>query len=167
MKECSQFHKNQSKCWAKEDGGGGTFRSVKEGERDTYWIQCKVCLALLYHPPKSATNKLNRHSEKCSDNAAQSHGVNAAAPGPSPLLSKKQFTSSSVDYVVASGVSFNQLKGPEYECLIDDAMALARQDKSLQAKDIIPDPSTVSRNISLKADRARLEIFPDVCKRAY
>lgn len=162
-KEGTKKHPVVSKLWA-GGPGNGTFRVMSETgtDRELPWVQCKVCLMIEPHSKNSSTNKLNRHSKKCSTTCQPpTQGILDKA-GPSNPTPKQSFVEATVDFVCSSGVAFNALSGPHFEQLIDAAMLIARQNPGFTTKDIIPHPTTIARNVKLSADRARLEIMPDI-----
>lgn len=140
--------------------------AVIDGDRRTLpYVQCSKCLHLLsYDSKRGGTSHLWRHADLCAAPASATPSVTSFFKHMSvPLAAKQKISDKCVEFVCKDIRPFEVVSGEGFIRLAESLIMVGVKYGQVPATDVLPHPTTVSRQVSLKAaDLKANVVIPDI-----
>ena len=124
---------------------------------------CKACKKVLgYESRKLGTSSLKKHLESCPGQRAVTavdRFVNKGLLPPS-RQDKDDITKLAVEFVALDVRSFETVNGPGFKAIAQGLIDVGARSGRVDAVKLLPDPTTVSRNLTKNADDVREKLIP-------
>ena len=126
------------------------------------FARCQNCGEITAYVFGSSTNNLLRHKLKCqpSPTSPSFRHPRATPEVPVSPLAKADFKDALIEFCVGDICPFALTQGPFFQNVIQNAVDIGAQHGRVDACNLIPAASTISRNIKTKAKEARELIRP-------
>ncbi|CAF1460760.1 unnamed protein product [Rotaria sordida] len=146
---------NMSKCWSQ-------FSQIYIANIKQDFIICDSCKSILVYKSSTGSGCMISHSRSCqtkekhSDSSDQQRKINhyykltSSGKNNVPKRIKNGITSACVEFVVQDGRAFHLLEGSGFVRLakqLFNAGKLMSSTTTIEIEDLLPDPTTISRNI--------------------
>lgn len=168
FKEIDVLQERNSKC-RKSSVIWNKFSKIQHIAQQKYinYVKCKTCSTFLKFSNKTGTSTLKRHLVSCEKHNGAVHDKNTNIPIVVDNVEyqqniKKKFTSIIVEWCAKDIKPFDMIIGNGFKKFVQEAVNVGSQYGNIDINYVLPDPRTISRNISSTYTKLIEDIRPEI-----